>query len=193
METKKTNELTIEGLRTFVDKAVKLGKYPANTAAGYLAAIKTAERALIEDEPKTLEYLLGHIAELFVRQNDLGLSPQSIPVYIGRIKSVSSDYKTYGADGTAIYRWNRTIRKRKEKVPEQKEVKTNGSEIANQGEIETTFGRTSGAADTVHKLNIVSWRLRPGIVIRIELPEDLNDQDVKKIKALLDVELQFGS
>jgi len=29
-------------------------------------------------------------------------------------------------------------------------------------------------------------------MIKIELPEDLNEQDVEKIKALLDIELRFG-
>ena len=33
---------------------------------------------------------------------------------------------------------------------------------------------------------------QPGVVIRIELPEDLNEQDVKKIKALLNIELGVG-
>ena len=47
MEAKKTNDLTIDGVKSFIEKAaVKLGKYPSNTGAGYLAAIKTVERAI---------------------------------------------------------------------------------------------------------------------------------------------------
>ncbi len=192
METKKANELNIEGLKTFIDKAVKLGKYPANTASGYLAAIKTAEKSLLEDEPRTIEYLLSHVQELFVRQNGSALSPQSIPVYIGRIKSVCTDYKTYGNDGTSIYRWSRTMRKRKEKAPEQKEIKTNGSDTVPPENLnENSFVSPPQTSNGI-KVNMVSWRLRPGVVIRIELPEDLNEQDVKKIKALLDIELGIG-
>ena len=192
MDAKKVNELNTDGLKSFIEKAVKLGKYPVNTAAGYIAAIKTVERAILNDEPKTIDYLLSHLEELFVRQNDLQLSPQSVPVYIGRIKAVCNDYKTYGTDGTSIYRWNRTVRKRKEKLPEIKESKTTISEVLNQQEsVENAFGTNSQISNGT-KLNIVSWRLRPGVVVRIELPEDLTEQDVKKIKALLDIELGVG-
>ena len=187
MENKKGG-LGIDALKPFIDKAVKLGKYPTNTAAGYFAALKTAERALTDEEPRTIDYLHDHVQELFVRQNDLQLSHQSIPVYIGRIKKVISDFRPYGTDATAIYRWNRTLRKRTSKNSEAKEVKppteTNGSVDQSENGFAQNAQETSGV-----KLNVLSWRLRPGVVIRIELPEDLNDKDVKKIKALLDVEL----
>ncbi|MFN8251574.1 MAG: hypothetical protein U0V75_06795 [Ferruginibacter sp.] len=188
MENKKSG-LGFDALRAFIEKAVKLGKYPANTASGYIAALKTVERAFLSEEPKTIEYLLSHLEELFVRQNDLQLSHQSVPVYIGRIKKVCSDFNTYGTDATAIYRWNRTIRKRTSKVPETKEVKQNSNENNNTVEnSENSFSQNPQVSDGV-KLNVVSWRLRPGVVIRIELPEDLNENDVKKIKALLNIEL----
>ena len=188
METK-TSGLGFDDLRTFIEKAVKLGKYPSNTASGYLAALKTAERAFLSEEPKTIEYLLSHIEELFVRQNDSQLSHQSVPVYIGRIKKVCSDFKTYGTDATAIYRWNRTIRKRTQKVPETKDVQQTQNELNNSGEMpENNFTQNQQVSNGV-KLNVVSWRLRPGVVIRIELPEDLNENDVKKLKALLNIEL----
>ena len=109
----------------------------------------------LEDEPKTIEYLLTHLEELFVRQNDLQLSPQSVPVYIGRIRTVCNDYKTYGTDGSSIYRWNRTIRKRKEKTPETKV--SSGTESTKPNETQDTdFGSTSGQTPTGTKLNIVS-------------------------------------
>jgi hypothetical protein len=188
METKKSS-LSIGALKGFIEKAVKLGKYPSNTAAGYFAAIKTAERALLEDEPKSIDYLVDHVQELFVRQNDLQLSPQSIPVYIGRIKKVCADFRTYGTDATAIYRWNRTARKRTSKSSETKEEKSPIAENHNSvNQSENGFTQHLQTINDI-KLNLVSWRLRPGVVIRIELPEDLNDKDVKKIKALLDVEL----
>ncbi len=188
METKK-GSLGIDALKVFIEKAVKLGKYPTNTAAGYFAAIKTAERALLEEEPKTIDYLVDHVQELFVRQNDLQLSHQSIPVYIGRIKKVCADFKSYGTDATAIYRWNRTIRKRSSKNSEAKEEKPSAAEnTSSVNQNDNGFVQNSQSIGDV-KLNLVSWRLRPGVVIRIELPEDLNDKDVKKIKALLDVEL----
>lgn len=188
MENKKSG-LGFDALKSFIEKAVKLGKYPANTASGYIAALKTVERAFLSEEPKTIEYLLSHLEELFVRQNDLQLSHQSVPVYIGRIKKVCSDFNTYGTDATAIYRWNRTIRKRTSKVPETKEVRQNSNENNNTVEnSENSFSQNPQVSDGV-KLNVVSWRLRPGVVIRIELPEDLNENDVKKIKALLNIEL----
>jgi len=38
------------------------------------------------------------------------------------------------------------------------------------------------------KLNTLIWRLRPGVMIRIDLPEKLTNKDVEKIKAFLDLE-----
>ena len=189
METQKHDMLNIEGLKSFIEKAGRLGKYPANTASGYIAAIRTVEKALLDEEPKTIDYLLSHLQELFVRRNDSQLSPQSLPVYIGRIKTVCSDYKTYGSDGASIYKWNRSVRKRKEKPPETKEVKNTRENPAEQIDPPENSFASNQSTTTGTKLNIMSWRLRPGVVIRIELPEDLNAQDVKKMKALLDVEL----
>src|SRR5260221_2276198 len=180
----KLNELPIDGLKAFIEKAVKLGKYPVNTGAGYSAALKMAERALLDDEPKTVDYMLGHLEELFVRKN-IKLSPQSIPTYVGRIKTVCSDYKTYGVDGSAIYNWSR--KKRSTKVKGPKEVTVKPDQPQDQNGFESGQPNQQGI-----KLNLVSWRLRAGLMIRIELPEDLNEQDVNKIKALLDVELKFG-
>ncbi|MCC7525537.1 MAG: hypothetical protein IT250_11990 [Chitinophagaceae bacterium] len=188
MENKKSG-LGFDALKAFIEKAVKLGKYPANTASGYLAALKTVERAFLTEEPKTIEYLLSHLEELFVRQSDLQLSPQSVPVYISRIKKVCNDFNTYGTDATAIYRWNRTIRKKALKSQEAKEVKPASNDMNNGSESsENNFSQNQQVSNGV-KLNTVSWRLRPGVVIRIELPEDLNETDVKKIKALLNIEL----
>jgi len=185
----KGNGLDIDGLKSFIEKAIKLGKYPSNTGAGYSAAVKTAERALLNDEPRTLDYLLGHLEELFVRQN-VNLSPQSIPIYVGRVKTVLSDYKTYGVDGSAIYNWNRKKRTQKTKGTKG----DSGTSKVDQEEkmAPPDAGTQFASASNPQKLNLLSWRIRPGLMIRIELPEDLTDQDVNKIKALLDVELKFG-
>ena len=112
------------------------------------------------------------------------LSPQSLPVYINRIKSVCNDFTKYGSDGSSIYNWNRTSRIR---TPKTKEIKESKSFIETPSEVFSASISNSG-----QKLNILSWRLRPGLMIKIELPEDLNEQDVEKIKALLDIELRFG-
>jgi hypothetical protein len=192
METTKTTDFSFTNLKGFVDKATKLGKYPSNTANGYLAAIKMVEAGLLQDEPKTMDYIIGHVEELIVRRSDDTLSPQSIPVYVGRFKTVCKDYASYGQDGTSIYRWNRTIRKKREKTPELKEEKINGNGTEHREEAkQEVFAAVTTTADGT-KLNLVSWRLRPGVVVRIELPEDLNEQDVKKLKALLDIELGVG-
>jgi hypothetical protein len=192
MEIKKQDELNFNSLRDFIEKATKLNKYPSNTSAGYLAAIKLVEAGLLEDEPKTLEYILSRVEELILRKSIDTLSPQSIPIYVGRFKTVCKDYITYGRDGTSIYKWNRTIRKRKARVEEPKEEKINNNdtELKTEAKHETFVPVTMTTDGT--KLNIVSWRLRPGVVVRLELPEDLNEQDVKKLKALLDIELGIG-
>lgn len=186
----KQHELNIDGLKSFIEKATKLGKYPANTATGYLTAVKTVERALLDDEPKTLEYLLGHIEELFVRQ-DLKLSPQSLPVYMNRIKTVCNDYSKYGTDGTSIYKWTRATRVRSTKVKEDKTT-SQTNEVSSAQPKEDDFGQVINNNNSGTRVSVLSWRLRPGLITRIELPEDLNEQDVEKLKALLDIELKFG-
>lgn len=179
----------LKSLKEFVSKAEKLGKYARNTANGILTAITKAENGLTEEEPKDLDYFKEHLQELYGRQEDLGLSIESVSIYMGRVRKAISDFQKYGTQPGAIYSWHtktKIIKKTngKKEEHEDKEIEKVNSNFQTKDEF------LSKEINGV-KLNIVSWRLRPGVVIKIELPEDLNDNDVKKIKALLDIETQF--
>jgi hypothetical protein len=177
----------LQGLIDFIQKATKLGKYNSNTGNGILNAVKTAQKGLSADEPKEIEYLLNHMEELFLRQKNLNLSPQSQAVYFGRIKKGIEDFKKYGTDARSIYTWAPKVRLKKsnKKVTRDMEEASSSNDFPNQrGNIDQSVKEINGI-----KLNIVTWRLRPGLMVKIELPEDLNDQDVEKIKKFLDLEL----
>ncbi|CAF1436110.1 unnamed protein product [Adineta steineri] len=176
----------------FIQKATKLGKYNSNTGNGILNAVKTAEKGLHEDEPSEISYLNDHIEELFLRQKSLNLSPQSQEVYFGRIRKAISDYKTYGQDAKAIYSWQPKVRVKK--PSSKKNDKQTEEEISDRPPAINANTQLNPNSEVVKevggiKVNVLAWRLRPGVVVKIELPEDLTQQDVKKLKALLDIEL----
>ncbi|MEJ7822495.1 MAG: hypothetical protein WKF85_09255 [Chitinophagaceae bacterium] len=188
MEERNKNSDLIE----FIQKATKLGKYNSNTGGGILNAVKAAEKGLSNDEPKEMDYLLSHMEELFYRQKDINLSPQSLAVYFARIKKAVSDYKKYGSDAKAIYSWSPKPRTKKgtSTTSSQKsednfdnEEKSAGQNSANNNE--SVIKEVGGI-----KLNVVTWRLRPGLLVKIELPEDLTKPDVERMKKLLDLEIE---
>jgi len=181
----------IQNLTEFIQKAIKLGKYNTNTGVGLINAVKTAEKGLSSEEPKDIDYLVEHMEELFIRQKDITLSPQSQAVYFTRIRTAVKDFKKYGVDARSIYSWSPKIRIRKantkqtisEKVDEVSEVEE--TKFIPQHKSDEIIREINGV-----KLNVVTWRLRPGLMVKIELPEDLTRQDVEKIKKLLDLELE---
>ena len=172
----------------FVTKAGKLSKYPANSANAIVSAIRTAEKGLTQDEPVTIDYFVEHLAELFGRQPDLALSQESVNVYMTRIKRGINDFKEYGTSPGAIYKWTpkeRKVKMIREKNGTEKNSQNNGYEEKPANPYEP-IREVSGT-----KLNLLLWRIRPGVVIKIELPEDLNEGDVRKIKGYLDLELDM--
>jgi hypothetical protein len=184
----------ISDLIDFTSKAIKLGKYNTNTGGGILQALRAVEKGFQPDEPKDIDYLGGHMEELFLRQN-LSLSPQSLAVYIGRLKKVIDDYKKFGLDARAIYSWAPKTRTKKPTLKTLK--KANGITEFDEDSIneavpvipsninEPIIKEVGGV-----KLNVVTWRLRPGVLVKIELPEDLTKADVERIKKLLDLEIE---
>jgi hypothetical protein len=187
----------ISDLIEFIQKAIKLAKYNSNTGGGILYAVRAAEKGLLPEEPKEIEYLASHLEELFFRQKDLNLSPQSQDVYFTRIRRVVEDYKKYGHDAKAIYSWAPKLRAKKD-VP-KKNVSSgkndNDKNEWNEGRSsEQTNNNTSNNVIREVggiKLNVVTWRLRPGVLVKIELPEDLTKADVERIKKLLDLEIEI--
>jgi hypothetical protein len=189
-----TDRNQISDLIEFVQKATKLAKYNSNTGGGILYAVKAAEKGFLPEEPKDIEYLVSHMEELFLRQKDLNLSPQSQDVYFGRIKKAIEDYKKYGQDARSIYSWSPKIRAKKNTTKKEnnnsKEEEEEGTIIdqqpQNRNRHEDSLTKEVGGV----KLNILTWRIRPGVLIKIELPENLTKADVDKIKKHLDLEIE---
>jgi hypothetical protein len=189
------NRISISDLTEFIQKASKLGKYNSNTGGGLLIAVRAAEKGLLPDEPKEIDYLLEHMEELFIRQKDLNLSPQSQDVYFTRIRRAIDDYKNYGQDAKAIYAWSPKLRPKKNSTKKVQGDKTDKYE----NDFEEQEPKRHSSEESVIKeiggvrLNVVTWRLRPGVMVKIELPEDLNKSDVERIKRLLDLEVEIFS
>ena len=183
----------ISDLIEFIQRATKLGKYNSNTGGGILYAVKAAEKGLSQEEPKDIDYLASHVEELFFRQKDLNLSAQSQGVYFTRIKRAIDDYKKYGLDAKAIYSW--TPKLKVKKAPTKKASAQSSTETESKSD--ESFGNSSSTDNSVIrevggiKLNVVTWRLRPGVLVKIELPEDLTKSDVERIKKLLDLEVEI--
>jgi hypothetical protein len=186
------NRNQITDLVEFLQKAIKLAKYNSNTGGGMLHAIRAAERGLLAEEPKDVDYLVDHMEELFFRQKDLGLSPQSQAVYFTRIKRAVEDFRKYGLDAKAIYAWSPKLKLKKtstgsvSKKAQQKLDESFEAEVKIRPDANDSVIKEVGGV----KLNVVTWRLRPGVLIKVELPEDLTKADVDRIKKMLDLEIE---
>jgi hypothetical protein len=191
----KNQNVQNSSLIEFISRAGKLGKYNPNSARDMIGAIKTAERGLTHDEPKEIDYLESHVEELFFRQKDLTLTPQSQAVYFTRIKRAIADFRKYGLDARAIYGWNpKVIQRSSKKKTEKEEIiqesllrqesqQRQESNQRNDVQNNDLFSREANGT----KLHFLTLLLRPGVVIRVELPEDLNAKDIRKITGFLNL------
>src|SRR5438552_218483 len=94
------NNTIIQALNGFIDRAEKLGKYPANSAGALRSTVKLVGSLLTDEEPSTLDYLREHIEEIVARSTQH--SAQSIHTYIGRAKRVMEDFQAYGSAPSTI-------------------------------------------------------------------------------------------
>jgi hypothetical protein len=190
MTTQQDNQL--QKVIDFVQKATKLGKYNANTGGGLINAIRAAEKGLLAEEPHNNDYLLEHLEELFFRQKDLNLSPQSQAVYFARIRRAVEDYNKYGTDAKSIYSWSPKQRAKKMAPKNIAQRRDESQEELHRLVPQNAAGYSDSTIREVDgiRLNVVTWRLRPGLLVKIELPEDLTKADVEKIKKLLDLEVE---
>lgn len=177
-----------ELLEEFIKRAERLGKYSNNTASGMYSALKIVVEGVADDEPSDLAYVLEHLEEIFHRQlNKLNLSQASINTYIARVKRIISDFKIYGQDTKAFHAWKpkitrRDIRSRtttSDQVEDLGATSTGMSSIKDDGNLKNSALRT------------LTWSLRPNLLIQIQLPVDLNVNDVARLKKLLDLEAEL--
>ena len=179
----------INSLRDFIQKAEKAGKYPHNSAVGFLTAVNLVEEGLLPDEPDEPKYISEHLEEIYHRQMDkLNLSAASVQTYIARVKRALSDYQQYGLDAKAFYAWKPRILQR----PSRSRAKENHSE-SREDSAQTEVARMSPpAASSESGLRTLVWSLRPDVSIQIQLPTDLNQKDVERLTKLLRLEAELA-
>lgn len=180
----------ISRLNKFVNNAEKLGKYPASTAGGLRSVLKIVSEGLTDDEPTDLDYIVEHLDEIFHRQMDrLNLSSASLGVYISRANRIVSDFKKFGTDAKSLHAWKPQLTRRA--ISKRKTERASGmNDIASHIVPVQHFPMTS---PTQNRLGVrtLQWSLRPDLVIQIQLPVDLNKNDVDRLKKLLDLECEL--
>ncbi|MBI4823166.1 MAG: hypothetical protein HY805_02915 [Nitrospirae bacterium] len=177
-----SNKVQIIGqLEEFVKKSEKLGKYPSSTAMSMLSVLKIVAEGLTDDEPSDLDYITEHLEEIFHRQmNHLQLSQASLGTYISRVRRIISDFKTYGQNIKAFHAWKPKLVQRVAKRTQSEALSTVPSMPLPQQ-----------ISSTQKNMRTLVWSLRPDLVIQIQLPVDLNKNDVTRLKKLLDLEVEL--
>lgn len=179
---------TIGQLEEFVKQAAKLGKYPLNTATGMLSVIKIVAGGLTDDEPGDIPYITEHISEIFHRQiNSLNISQGSLLTYIARVRRIINDFQTHGQDTKAFHAWKpkkvqRAFKNRSTPSDRPEDLSTNFSGLP--------LPQLASSPKNIN-LRIVRWSLRSDLLIEIQLPVDLNKNDVARLKKLLDLEAEL--
>lgn len=172
------NTNTFDALQTFIDRAEKMGKYPANSAGALKSTIKIASSLISDEEPRTLEYLRDHADEIFARSS--AHSGPSIQSYIGRMKRLIEDYQTYGSPPSAMLNWKTTPRiiSRKPRAANKPEPEGEDEEAP----------RSAGTSNT----NVLSLALRENVKVRLDLPPDLTAEEAERICTLIKSLAGFG-
>lgn len=170
---------TFDALQTFIDRAEKMGKYPANSAGALKSTLKIASSLISDEEPRTLDYLREHADEIFARST--AHSGQSIQAYISRMKRLLEDFQAYGTPQSAMLGWKtapRNISKKPRAV----------NKAESEGEGEEEAPRSQAASNT----NVLSLALRENVKVRLDLPPDLTSEEADRICALIKSLAGFG-
>lgn len=184
-----SNELqAINQLEEFIKRAEKLGKYPSNTAIGMLTALKIVADRLTDGEPSDMDYIDGHLEEIFHRQiNRLNLSSASIQTYISRVRRIIGDFKKYGQDTKTFHAWKP---KKVQRAVRDKSTPSDQKEDLNAISSGPLHSQIASSQKNIETRTLV-WSLRPDLVIQIQLPKDLSRNDVARLKKLLDLEVEL--
>lgn len=164
-------------LSAFVDRAEKMGKYPANSAGALKSTVKLASSLISDEEPRTLEYLREHADEIFARST--AHSGPSIQSYIGRMKRLIEDYQSYGSPQSAMLNWK----------PNQRSF-VKKARPANKTEATSEEAPLIGSSAT--NTNVLSLALRENVKVRLDLPPDLTSDEADRICALIKSLAGFG-
>ena len=184
-----SNKMQMVGqLKEFIRKAEKLGKYPSNTAIGMLSALKIVADGLTDDEPSDMGYITEHLDEIFHRQlNRLNLSSASFHAYISRVQRIIGDFEKYGQDTRAFHAWKP---KKVQRVVKNRTAPSDQSEDLSAISSGPLHSQIASSQQNIGTRTLL-WSLRPDIVIQIQLPIDLNSNDVARLKKLLDLEVEL--
>ena len=172
-----------EELRNFINRAEKGRKYAPNSAYGIKAALGYFEKELNEEEQNSLEKFKANFEAIYasvIRSNQDKLSPGSLEVYKRRISSLLNDYTEYGSDPAKFVVWNPIRRTPSVKRKNIAVLPTEKTEEVNETKQDSY---SPASTEGMFRSEIP---LRPGVKAFILTPEDLNPNDVEKIKLFID-------
>lgn len=177
-------------LKDFLKKAQKLGKYPVNTAKSMIRPLHIVERGLSDEEPSDLDYIAEHLEEIFHRQiNVLNLSQESLEVYVTRLRRLFNDFKTHGSDTKAFHAWKGKITRR---VAKSGATQSNQADECRIPSMASAYTQIVGSQKNAY-LRTLTWALRTDLLIQIQLPSDMNANDVVRLKKLIDLDAELTS
>ena len=163
-------------LYDFIDFAKANRKYPANTANNLKSALKIFEKELNAEELKSIQMVEDSVGEIFrsVAIANKNKCIISLNTYKARLLKVIADYKKYGADPSKIQHW--TLKKRASTPMLTKKDKTDKENISLSDSIHSPV-------DNNHK---IEFSLENGAKALLSLPRDIQPNEIKTIKAILD-------
>ena len=169
----------IQNLYEFISLAEKNRKYPANTAHGKRAALKLFETVLHPDELESLALVESRIKEIFLSLISTyreKFNIQSLNTYKGRFLKLIQDYKRYGADPSALAKWEVKLRHYKNKDDQEDTVEDSDKDIK-------PSSISYPIHSSVYKIQIV---LKNGSPFTIELPPGITKEDASIITKIID-------
>jgi hypothetical protein len=168
-------------LYDFVDFARANKKYPESTANNLKSAIKIFEKELNAEELKSIGMVEDSIGEIFrslvIANKDKSIV--SLNSYKARLLKIIKDYKKYGAEPGKMQNWVTKTRKSTPLLIKKDKADKNNINLSNL---------IKAPVENAHKLEIA---LRHGQTATLLIPQNIDANDIRIIKLLLDSLLGF--
>lgn len=163
----------VSDIYDFIDRAVKSRQYAENTALGLKAALRLFEKYLNEEEKQSVEKIKANLDQIYnqVFNKNKDMSAGSLATYKFRVRKVINDYEQYGKDATKMASWS------------PKRVTRSGRKKGSTDEAKSLDALSSSVPGSSHRIELA---LRADTKCLLIIPMDLNANDVKKIKGVLD-------
>lgn len=176
-------DYSLDALNRFFDFASNKGLLKRNTAQSRkLAANKILD--VLDDHEKTdlRNVDINHAFELFQNKQGTDYKPDSLQVYLSRVRTALSDFTTY-VDNPSTFRPSTIQRSGSSKI---KREGNNNSKVKENSKIEERQEASQRQDDHTSHGIIVPVPLREGLVVKISnVPSDLTPAEANRLAAII--------